>query len=273
MPKLIIYCDDINKHAKIPLTNLKISQLLKSNFLKIDNYVFDKLIKCLKLINYLILKSHKNSFQFNTTWYINKKEKIIKKIVYYHESLYQISFIPPSIVVSNNIKQIGQYHLSIADIKTKILLTTSLKIKLNSSQLSPTWASVKVNITDQQDFIAAQQGLACSENGFLLNQNIETGFKIVCTPASLEFYHPTTLEKQIRIIEENELQQIIDLNFILHYELYTFCIINKSQKVYFFNIRLTSLLQQHYLLLFHKTRNLQYFQIFQTQFDLSQFLI
>ena len=32
MPKLIIYCDDINKHATIPLTNLKISQLIQSNF-------------------------------------------------------------------------------------------------------------------------------------------------------------------------------------------------------------------------------------------------
>ncbi|CAD8210361.1 unnamed protein product [Paramecium octaurelia] len=38
-PKLIVYCDDINKNATIPLPNLKMSQLLQSNFQEIDNYM------------------------------------------------------------------------------------------------------------------------------------------------------------------------------------------------------------------------------------------
>ncbi|CAD8211009.1 unnamed protein product [Paramecium pentaurelia] len=115
------------------------------------------------------------------------------------------------IIVNPYIKYRLFHHQSLyLTILNKLANTIFPQLKLRQksySKLNQKLSSVKVNITDQYDFIAAQQGLACSENGFLLNQNIETDFKIVYTPAS------TTLEKQIRIIEENELQQIIDLNF------------------------------------------------------------
>ncbi|CAD8122040.1 unnamed protein product [Paramecium sonneborni] len=213
MPKLIIYCDDINKHATIPLTNLKMSQLLQSNFQEIDNYMSE----IDELSNFVIpQKKFPVSIQPGK---LTKKEKIIKKIVYHDESYYQIAFIPPSIVVSNNIKQIGQYHFSIADLEClasfcfKNPIQSFIKNYVDIITLSATRASVKVNIPEQYDVIAGQQGQACSENGFLLNQTIEAEFKIVYTPASLEFYNPTTLDKQLRIIEEKELQQIIDLDF------------------------------------------------------------
>ncbi|CAK65010.1 unnamed protein product (macronuclear) [Paramecium tetraurelia] len=45
MPIMIVYCDDINKNATIPLTNSKMSQLLQSNFQEIDNYEFNILIQ------------------------------------------------------------------------------------------------------------------------------------------------------------------------------------------------------------------------------------
>ncbi|CAD8201684.1 unnamed protein product [Paramecium pentaurelia] len=213
MPKLIIYCDDINKHATIPLTNLKMSQLLQSNFQEIDNYMSE----IDELSNFVIPQK---KFPVSILpGKLTKKEKIIKKIVYHEESYYQIAFIPPSIVVSNNIKQIGQYHFSIADLEClasfcfKNPIQSFIKNYIEIITLTPTRASVKVNIPEQYDVVAGQQGLACSENGFLLNQTIESEFKIVYTPASLEFYNPTTLDKQVRIIEEKELQQIIDLDF------------------------------------------------------------
>ncbi|CAD8204198.1 unnamed protein product [Paramecium octaurelia] len=213
MPKLIVYCDDINKNATIPLTNLKMSQLLQSNFQEIDNYMSE----IDELSNFVIPQK-----RFPVTIQpgkLTKKEKIIKKIVYHEESYYQIAFIPPSIVVSNNIRQIGQFHFSIADLEClasfcfKNPIQSFIKSYVEIITLTPTRASVKVNIPEQHDVVAGQQGLACSENGFLLNQTVESDFKIVYTPASLEFYNPTTLDKQVRIIEEKELQQIIDLDF------------------------------------------------------------